>query len=153
MATNLPATVCGKAFDINQLKRIREITETAEPRQRAEITRRVCAELGWHDSRGKPKLMGGRVALLRLYRQGWIALPAPVRGNGNGKGLVHQRLRLPSEKPLECQLADLGKITLKRVASRSDSALYNAMMDAHHYLGYQPLVGAHPWQYQKPRIV
>jgi hypothetical protein len=86
--------------------------------------------------------MSCRVALLRLHRGGWIELPAPRNGNGNGKGLLRQRIDLPSAEALTGSVSDLGRVDLVTVLDRESSALWNGLIDRYHYLGYQPLPGA-----------
>jgi hypothetical protein len=86
--------------------------------------------------------MSCRVALLRLHRGGWIELPPPRNGNGNGKGLLRQRIEWPSEDAVTGSVSELGAVDLVPVLDRETSALWNALIDRYHYLGYQPLPGA-----------
>lgn len=107
---------------------------------RAEITRRVCVALGWVDGRGRSKEMGGRVALLRLQRGGWIDLPAPRNGNANGRPLCWSEVE--PAPVLEGSAEQLGAIALELVRSRAQSRLWNTLVDRYHYLGYRALSGA-----------
>lgn len=50
-------------FGREDLATIEEIVANARPRLRAEITRRVCAALGWQDRMERAKLMSARVAM------------------------------------------------------------------------------------------
>jgi len=134
--------VCGREWSIADLEQVREEIRRASPPLRSEIARRVCARLEWTDALGRAKLMSCRVALLRLHRGGWIELPAPRNGNGNGKGLLRQRIDLPSAEALTGSVSDLGRVDLVTVLDRESSALWNGLIDRYHYLGYQPLPGA-----------
>ena len=96
--------VCGRVFSDEDLERVREQAHRARLRLRAEIARRVCDVLQWHDALGRPKLMSCRVALLRLHRAGLIELPAPHNGNGNGNGKALSRRQAP-DQPLCCRSA------------------------------------------------
>jgi len=114
----------------------------ADPPLRAEVARRVCAVLGWHDALGRPKLMSCRVGLLRLNHAGLIELPAARNGNGNGRGLIKQPDAWPAEQPLSGSAGQLGGLRLAPVADKAASRLWNGLIERWHYLGYTPLPGA-----------
>jgi hypothetical protein len=95
MDEGLPSKLCGRGLSAADLETIRRQVREAVPPLRAEVARRVCRALSWSDAVGRPKLMSCRVALLRLHRAGLIELPAPCRGNGNGRGLLRQRVDRP----------------------------------------------------------
>jgi len=86
--------------------------------------------------------MSCRVALLRLHRDGHIQLPAPRNGNGNGKPLSVQCVDLPDARPVSRPVNELEGLGLHTVHTKAESALWNTLIDQHHYLGYQPLPGA-----------
>ncbi|WP_338115615.1 DUF4338 domain-containing protein [Thiococcus pfennigii] len=138
------AKLCGRALSAGDLERIRQAVREADPPQRAEIARRVCAALDWVDVQGRPKLMSARVGLLRLHRAGLIELPAPRNGNGNGRVLRTEGLALPEPpaQPLIGTVGDLRGLHLEAVADKSASRLWNGLIARWHYLGYQPLPGA-----------
>jgi len=144
MAERCVAKLCGRALSAADLERIRTAVREADPPQRAEIARRVCAALDWVDVQGRPKLMSARVGLLRLHRAGLIALPPPRGGNGNGRPLRAHGLALPEPpaQPLRGTVGELGALHLEAVADKSASRLWNALIARWHYLGYQPLPGA-----------
>ena len=134
-------TACGVAFGSKELTLVRRLIEQAQPRNRAEVARQVCAALQWTDALGRPKLMSCRVALLRLHRAGLIELPAPTRTNGNGKPLSRV-VAMPAERPLTGSVEQLGELELEWVKGRQRSALWNRLIERYHYLGYTPLPGA-----------
>jgi len=144
MAERCVAKLCGRALSGADLERIRRAVREADPPQRAEIARRVCAALDWVDVQGRPKLMSARVGLLRLHRAGLIALPPPRNGNGNGRPLKPSTLLLPEPPavPVTGAVGDLSGLRLEAVADKSASRLWNALIARWHYLGYQPLPGA-----------
>jgi hypothetical protein len=134
-------TACGVAFGSQELALVRQLIEEAQPRNRAEVARRVCAALEWTDALGRPKLMSCRVALLRLHRAGRIELPAPTHSNGNGKPLA-RKVAMPEQTPRVGSVEQLGDIELEWVKGRQRSALWNRLIERYHYLGYTPLPGA-----------
>jgi len=121
---------------------VRGIVSASEGGSRAEIARRVCAALGWMDVRGRLKAMGGRVALLRLQRGGWIDLPAPRNGNANGRPLSWSELDAVPAPVVEGSAEHLGAIEFELVRSKAQSRLWNTLIERYHYLGYSALSGA-----------
>ena len=142
MGEAIPSKLCGRPFDSADLERIRREIVAANPPLRSEIARQVCLALEWTDALGRPKLMSARVGLLRLHRAGLIELPAPSRGNGNGRGLVHEPDVWPEPVPVEGTVGQLGGLRLEAVIDKRASRLWNGLIDRYHYLGYTPLPGA-----------
>ena len=142
MVATKPINVSGRCFGSEQLDIIRDVITASPASLRTEIARRVCEAMDWRDARGELKAMSCRVALLRLHREGLIELPAPRNGNGNGKPLSKQTAVLPARLPMSCPVNELEGLALQLVNSKADSALWNTLIDKHHYLGYQPLPGA-----------
>ena len=140
-----PVRYCGREFTGADLDTIRALAATL-PTRRA-IADAACDALGWHRPDGRRKDMSARVALGRMHEHGLISLPAPRNGNGNGRHARHAdpdaQPTLPiTPAPVSCQLADLGPLHLTPVSTRAESARYNTLIRAHHYLGYTPLAGA-----------
>ena len=143
MGAKLPERLCGQGFGLGELAIIRELIARDGDAHRTEIAERVCEELGWIDGVGRRKAMGARVALLRLARAGWIELPPPRKGNGNGSWHHQRNAETPIEdEPIEGRVEELQGLALEAVDSKETSRLWNALIARHHYLGYTPLVGA-----------
>jgi hypothetical protein len=142
MDERIPSRLCGRPFDGADLEQIRQAITEAQPPLRAEIARLVCRMLDWTDVQGRPKLMSARVGLLRLHRAGLIELPAPSRGNGKGRGLVHGTESWPEPIPVTAKLRELTGLRLEPVRDQRASRLWNGLIDRYHYLGYKPLPGA-----------
>jgi hypothetical protein len=47
------------------------------------------------------------------------------------------------ESPLACPLADLGPVVLRQVRRTPQEAIFNGLIEHHHYLGYRQPVGEH----------
>ena len=136
------ARYCGRLFTREELELVRRLI-AAEPRpNRAQLSRGVCEALGWARPNGTLKEMSCRVAMLRMEKDGLIKLPPPQNGNGNGA--VHPRLTAASapRQPITDAAGRLGKIQLCPVCAPQQSALWNELIQRHHYLAYQPLPGA-----------
>lgn len=142
MRKGIPKQLCGSKFTLKKLEAVKEEVRVGYSISRAEIARRVCNRLGWFNLLGEPKLMSCRVGLLHLERLGLIELPPPRTRNGNGKGLVRQKARLPQLKELRTDIRNLTGLCLDRVRTRKESACWNSLIDEYHYLGYKPVPGA-----------
>lgn len=138
----LPRRLVGKSFNQSVLAVIEQEIEKANPNTRSEIARRVCHRLEWRSPNGKFQEMSARVALLRLHRSGWIKLPEPTKGNGNGRKPVVLKESLPERCPLQQPVHKLNGLKIQPVISKCDSALYNTLMQEYHYMGYSPMAGA-----------
>jgi hypothetical protein len=138
----LPRQLCGRPLREEDLAAIRREIVLADPPNRAEIARRVCRALDWTNALGEAKLMSARVGLLRLHRAGLIELPAPTKGNGNGRPLKHGPRAWPAERPLSGAVSELSGLRLVAVTDKERSRLWNGLIDRYHYLGYTPLPGA-----------
>jgi len=142
MNKGIPGRLCGRSFSHDALQAIKEEVQGGYSVSRMEIARRVCGRLNWVNASGQAQLMSCRVGLLRLHRLGLIELPPPLKRNGNGKGLVRQKAKLPLLSILETDIQSLTGLRLDRVRSREESAYWNSLIDEYHYLGYKPLPGA-----------
>jgi len=83
--------------------------------------------------------MSARVALLRMERDGLIALPPPRNGNGNGNIARYQappdpQLPLAAPSTLEA----LGDVELMVVKTKAASRRWRELIASYHYLGYTP---------------
>jgi len=136
----LPARLCGQPFSHAQLNRIVQVFEAHPNGHRAELARQTCQRLGWMDCRGRPKLMSARVALLRLHRAGWIELPPPRNGNGNGGEWTAPASEDCS--PSRARIEQVDAFDLVPISPVRQSRQWNDLIARHHYLGFSPMAGA-----------
>jgi hypothetical protein len=133
----------GKRFGAEALEVVREQLRLAQPANRAEVARRVCAALQWRSPGGADQRMSARVALLRLHRLGLIALPVPrSRRNNENRRLGTVPAASPAAPPLQCRADQLGALRLEAVGSGADARRYRTLLQEYHYLGYSPTAGA-----------
>jgi hypothetical protein len=85
-----------------------------------------------------------RGLMLMLHRQGLIELP-PVRQVSRNPLVDRYQLGLVSvdEAPLQSSLAELGPLQVRQVRRTPEEALFNSLLERHHYLGYAQPVGEH----------
>ena len=136
-----PVRYCGREFSFADLEVVRDLCASA-PNRKA-IADALCETFDWRRPDGRLKDMSARVALLRMERDGLVALPAPRGGNGNGRMPRH------AEPPAELELFTfpdtldaLGDIDLVVVATKAQSSRWRTLVAAYHYLGYTPFAGA-----------
>jgi hypothetical protein len=68
---------CGRDFSEPELTLIRALIAEDPTRTRADLSRLACQALRWHKPEGGLKDMSGRVAMLRMQKDGLIQLPPP----------------------------------------------------------------------------
>jgi hypothetical protein len=132
---------CGRHFDASEIQIIRELIALSPPMSRYRLSGEVCQRLNWRRPDGRLKDMSCRVALLRMQADGLFTLPPPRRA----KPLAfraHPDIERAVLEPMHVPPVDLGQLTVDLVVKKSDSLLWNAYIERHHYLGHQPLPGA-----------
>ena len=133
----------GLVFPAAVRREIRARIQSDEALTRTELSREVCRWMHWRAPNGQLREMACRLALLALEERGEVVLPA--RRAGVRSRMAAQRWEGIHDRPLRCDLAELGPIELVSVSARDDrelSRLWNDLLAGYHYLGYTPLVGA-----------
>ena len=137
-----PHRYCGRLFTVEELDRIRHLIASEPRRNRAQLSRLVCDELGWMRLDGRRKDMSCRVAMLRMERDGLITLPPPQHRNSNRHTYTRRTPATDPGPPLTAPVHQLGGLRLDLVAARTESHLWNEYIARYHYRGYHPLPGA-----------
>jgi len=140
-ATSSGKCYSGRVFDAAALEQVRGILRAHAGASRQQLSYRVCEALDWRKPDGSLKDMSCRVALLRLYREGLIELPAPRRRFEPLRSYAGRTQQGEPGALIDAPLSALGTVRLELV-ERADSALWNELIDRYHYLGYKPLPGA-----------
>lgn len=134
---------CGRDFAAAEIDTIRQLIACNPSATRAQLSRRVCEDLGWRRPDGRLKDMSCRVAMLRMQENGLLRLPAARNGNANGQPYRRRTSAAEPELfPIVAPAGTLSDLCLKPVVNRKRSHLWNEYIDRYHYLGYQPLPGA-----------
>jgi hypothetical protein len=116
----------------------------AHPRAtRRALSHRLCKAWNWVQPNGVLRDMVCRGLLLALHRAGHIELPPARRSNPLGP----QR-RIPPRttlrwNPIEGRLSDILPLDIVQVRRSGDEALFDSLVQTHHYLGYTQPVGEH----------
>jgi len=132
----------GRLFTHQELERIRRLIARDAKLNRAQLSRIVCDELAWRMPDGRLKEMSCRVAMLKMHREGLITLPPPRKRNGNGRVRPALTSASDPQPPISAPVGELTPLHFHIVRTRTESSLWNELIERHHYLGYTPLPGA-----------
>ncbi len=123
---------------------IRKLIADHPGSSRRNLSERLCQAWNWVQANGALRSMVCRGLMLMLHRQGLIELP-PVRWVNRNPFLERSApvtIKV-DETPLSMGLRDLGNLEVRQVRRTPDEAVFNALMQQHHYLGYTQPVGEH----------
>jgi len=111
---------------------------------RCQLARLLCQAWQWVQPNGILRELVCRGLLLRLHRAGHIQLPPPRIKTGG------RSLRRPRPAPVELDrsplcvpLSQLRPLEFRLVRRTPQEALFNGLIEQHHYLGYTQPVGEH----------
>jgi hypothetical protein len=123
---------------------IRGLIATHPASSRRDLSLKLCEAWNWVQPNGAPRDMVCRGMMLMLHRSQLIELP-PVRQAP--RQFTGERAKLTvvqcDESPMQMSLAQLGTVELRQVRRTPEEALFNSLMQQHHYLGYTQPVGEH----------
>jgi hypothetical protein len=111
---------------------------------RRRLSEKLCRAWNWVQPNGALRDMVCRGMMLMLHRRGLIELP-PVRQIGRSSlGGRDKPAALSIEQtPLSMPFAELGPLEVRQVRRTPEEALFNSLLQQHHYLGYSQPVGEH----------
>ena len=138
-------TLCvqGRTIAAEQLEWIRALIRDHPQWGRTRISRSLAAHWGWRNGVGQLKDMAARSLLLKLERRGLVQLPKSRTGGGGSRPAQRSPRPLPlsSEPPITACLSELRPIRLEVMVTSLQRQGLRALLDQHHYLGYQRAVG------------
>jgi Domain of unknown function (DUF4338) len=108
------------------------------------LSKKVCEAWNWVQANGAMRDMVCRGLMLMLHREGLIELPPVRRAVRNP--LVDRSAPVlvdVDQAPLPTNLAELGLLEIRQVRRTPDEAMFNSLIQQHHYLGYTQPVGEH----------
>jgi hypothetical protein len=126
------------------LERIRALINQEGQRGRSHISNRLCEIWDWRQPNGRFRQIACRDLLRQLQARGLIELP-PMLRPARRAGYIN-RVRAPDlldRVPLQGSLGSIRpRISLELVQARKGIELFNQLIGAYHYLGYQQPTGA-----------
>ena len=108
------------------------------------LSRKLCRAWNWVQANGALRDMVCRGLMLMLHREGHIELPPVRRAVRNP--LVDRSAPVlidVDQASLPTSLAGLGPLEIRQVRRTPEEAMFNSLMQQHHYLGYTQPVGEH----------
>jgi hypothetical protein len=134
----------GRGVTGEEIAFIRRLIADRPELSRWKLSRELCEAWQWKQANGALRDMVCRGLLLLLHRTGEIELP-PVRRVVRNR--IAERARPArvevEECPLHGSLGDLQPLEFVQVRRSPEEALFNSLLEQHHYLGYERPVGEH----------
>lgn len=131
---------------VNEAQRrfIVELIAARPHASRWELSRQVCLAWNWVQPNGVLCDMVCRGLMLGMHRAGLITLPPVKRAMPDPK----IRRQPPDivevdREPVQVRLAALQPLQIVQVRRTAQEALFNSLLQHHHYLGYAQPVGEH----------
>lgn len=134
----------GREISADEIVFIRQLIREHPGLSRRRLSQKLCQAWQWKQANGALRDMVCRGLLLRLHRAGEIELP-PVRYAPPNPLAKRGRpaLMLIDKTPIRGPLRQFQPIEFQQVRRTSEEALFNSLMEQHHYLGYEQPVGEH----------
>jgi hypothetical protein len=134
----------GRRVTASDLGQIRELIAGNPQASRRSLSKKLCEAWQWQQPNGVPRDMVCRGLMLDLHRKGLIELPPLRRRPPNP--LARRARPEPvaiDRTPVRGTLAELGRLDFVPVRRTDRERVFNALLEAHHYLGYTQPVGEH----------
>jgi len=123
---------------------IRDLIAAHPTLSRRRLSQELCRAWNWIQPNGHLRDMVCRGLMLALHRAGQIALPDRRQASRNP--LVERSKPTAAEidrDPIHTSLPALGPLRWEQVRRTPAEALFNSLIEEHHYLGYTQPVGEH----------
>jgi Domain of unknown function (DUF4338) len=111
---------------------------------RRRLSQKLCEAWSWVQANGALRDVVCRGMMLMLHRQGLIELPALRQvGRSTLSGRKKPEAVNIDRTPLSMSFVELGPLEVRQVRRTPEEALFNGLLQQHHYLGYTQPVGEH----------
>ncbi len=134
----------GREISADEILFIRQLIGEHPGLSRRRLSQKLCQAWQWKQANGALCDMVCRSLLLMLHRAGEIELP-PVRYTPPNPLAKRERPApmLIDKTPIRGPLRQFQPIEFQQVRRTPEEALFNSLMEQHHYLGYEQPVGEH----------
>jgi len=134
----------GRVVDSQDIVFIQTLIDAHPQASRRALSKQLCQAWDWRQPNGQLRDMVCRGLMLELHRGGHIALP-PVRCRPPNNVVARRKPAAVGvdARPLRTTLPALQPLAIRQIRSTPEEALFNALVEAHHYLGYTQPVGEH----------
>jgi len=134
----------GREIGASEVAFVRELIAAHPQTSRRALSAKLSRAWGWVQPNGQLRDMLCRSLMLALERAGHIELP-PVRRRPPNP-LARRARPAPvriDRTAVRGSVGDLGRIDFRQVRRTEEEALFNSLIEQHHYLGYTQPVGEH----------
>ena len=137
-------TFFGRRLTRRQIAEVQKTVRDFPALSRRELGHTICEHLGWHAPSGTDSIQSALGLLEALAEVGVVTLPRKDETRAPGRQRRPVRTAR-SEAParIDGALARLLPLEAAVVEEPSEVALWNELVDRHHYLGYRRPVGPH----------
>jgi hypothetical protein len=134
----------GRVICADEVAFIQALIDAHPDLSRRALSKKLCECWDWRQANGQLRDMLCRSVMLALHRAGHIELP-PVRWRPPNNVLARRRpaAMAVDSRPLRTTLSQLEPLQIRQVRHSPQARLFDALVEAHHYLGYTPPVGEH----------
>ncbi|MBU1743462.1 MAG: DUF4338 domain-containing protein [Proteobacteria bacterium] len=131
----------GRAVTGGDIAFVRNLIAEHPGESRRALSQELCRAWGWVQPNGALRDMVCRGLLLELSRGGQIELPPPMYSRPT-PFLSKKPPRIEMDQtPVEGTVSDLDPLEFRQVRRSPAEALFNSLIEHHHYLGYCQPVG------------
>lgn len=134
----------GRVVTTSNVTEIKALIARHPDSSRRDLSKKLCEEWNWRQPNGALRDMVCRGLMLALDRAGHIELP-PVRRRPPNPFLTRRSRDVVEvdDTAIEGKLSELGQLTFRQVRRTEDEALFDRLIETHHYLKYTQPVGEH----------
>ena len=137
-------TFFGWRLTRRQIAEVQKTVRDFPALSRRELGHTICEHLGWHAPSGTDSIQSALGLLEALEEAGVVTLPRKDETRAPGRQRRPVRTaRSEAPAPIDGALARLLPLEAAVVEEPSEVALWNELVDRHHYLGYRRPVGPH----------
>ncbi|MDE0000879.1 MAG: IS4 family transposase [Rhodospirillaceae bacterium] len=137
-------TFFGRRLTRRQIAEVQSIVRGFPALSRRELGHTVCEHLNWRTPGGNDSIQSALGLLEALETAGVVVLPEKDASRRPGRqGRPVHGPRSEPQPPIECALDRLLPLRAEPVEDPDEVALWNELVDRHHYLGYRRPVGPH----------
>jgi hypothetical protein len=133
----------GRQLGPNELQEIRSVVANRWTEGRTAISRDLCEHWDWRQPNGQLKDMACRTLLLSLETKGVLTLPPRQKESFRAPRRADRLAFLVDSTPLDGTVTEFGSLTIRMVRQTPDEALWDYLVDTHHYLGRPWIVGSY----------
>jgi hypothetical protein len=132
----------GRVIHPQDIAFIQALIDAHPGMSRRALSKELCERWDWRQPNGQLRDMVCRSLMLELHRAEHIELP-PVRFRVPNNVVARRKpaAMAVDSNPLRTTLSRLRPLEIRQVRATKEEPLFNALLEAHHYLGYTQPVG------------